>query len=412
MKRFEDMSAPLISIIVPIYRIEHYLCKCVESLINQTYKNIEIILINDGSDDRCPEICDHYASKDKRVKAIHKENGGLHSARQAGMMAAKGAYIGYVDGDDWVAPEMYEKMIKYAQENDVDIVVGGIVDSDGNNDSLRKIFFEEGKYNDDCFVDQIEPRILYSGSFFEWGIVPSLCGKLFKRECVEGFQMFDDPANPKQFLVNDIMVALPAMLKAKSIYIMHEHLYYYRTRMDGSLKRAKYDVAGIIKGSYYTWLNECCYASPESGIERQMQFFVLSTLIKKQPGFFDQINADSVLNVYGGMKRRSRVVVYGAGLVGVNLVRYILEESPTELVAWIDRNYQQMEGENSWIHIESPDSITKKEFDYVLLAIASSRTAEAMRLKMLQIGVDDNKIRWIPKELIENPQRILDAILN
>ena len=96
------MKTDLISVIVPIYRIDRYVGLCIESLINQTYKNLEIILVDDGSPDRCPEICDLYAKKDSRIKVIHKENGGLVSARKAGIMTATGKYVGYVDGDDWV----------------------------------------------------------------------------------------------------------------------------------------------------------------------------------------------------------------------------------------------------------------------------------------------------------------------
>lgn len=102
----------LISIIVPIYNVELYLEKCIESIINQTYKNLEIILVDDGSTDSCGKICDEYAKKDNRIKVIHKINGGLSDARNKGMEIAKGKYIGFVDGDDYVASDMYETLYK------------------------------------------------------------------------------------------------------------------------------------------------------------------------------------------------------------------------------------------------------------------------------------------------------------
>lgn len=98
------MTNPLISVVVPIYKIDRYLGVCIESVLNQTYTNLEIILVDDGSPDRCPEICDLYAKKDTRIKVIHKRNGGLVSARKAGILSATGKYIGYVDGDDWIGP--------------------------------------------------------------------------------------------------------------------------------------------------------------------------------------------------------------------------------------------------------------------------------------------------------------------
>src|SRR5574344_2644299 len=99
---------PLISIIVPVYKVEQYLDECVQSIRNQTYTNLEIILVDDGSPDRCPEMCDEYAKQDSRIKVIHKKNGGPSSARNIGLNAASGLYIGFVDSDDVIAPNMYE----------------------------------------------------------------------------------------------------------------------------------------------------------------------------------------------------------------------------------------------------------------------------------------------------------------
>ena len=110
----------LISIIVPIYNVELYLEKCIESIINQTYKNLEIILVDDGSTDSCGKICDEYAKKDNRIKVIHKINGGLSDARNKGMEIAKGKYIGFVDGDDYVASDMYETLYKFSVKNSLD----------------------------------------------------------------------------------------------------------------------------------------------------------------------------------------------------------------------------------------------------------------------------------------------------
>lgn len=98
----------MISIIVPVYNVEKYLERCIESIVNQTYKDIEIILVDDGSPDNCSVICDRYAEKDNRIKVIHKQNGGLINARKSGLEIAQGDYIGFVDSDDWIEPEMYE----------------------------------------------------------------------------------------------------------------------------------------------------------------------------------------------------------------------------------------------------------------------------------------------------------------
>ena len=111
---------PLISVIVPVYKVEQYLDECVQSIINQTYKNLEIILVDDGSPDRCPEMCDEYARQNSRIRVIHKPNGGPSSARNIGLNAASGLYIGFVDSDDVIAPNMYERQLfAIAGRNDI-----------------------------------------------------------------------------------------------------------------------------------------------------------------------------------------------------------------------------------------------------------------------------------------------------
>ena len=101
---------PLISVIVPVYNVAAWLPRCVDSILAQTYENLEILLVDDGSTDGSGNICEEYAKKDTRIRVLHKENGGLSSARNAGLDAAAGAYIGFVDSDDWIAPEMYAEL--------------------------------------------------------------------------------------------------------------------------------------------------------------------------------------------------------------------------------------------------------------------------------------------------------------
>lgn len=120
--------APKISIIVPIYRVEKYLTTCIDSLMNQTLKEIEIILVDDGSPDKCGEIAEQYAKKDSRIKVIHQKNSGLGPARNTGIQAAKGEYIGFVDSDDWANKNMFENLYHAALENNADIVVSGHCD--------------------------------------------------------------------------------------------------------------------------------------------------------------------------------------------------------------------------------------------------------------------------------------------
>ena len=115
---------PLISVIVPVYNVERYLPRCIESILKQTYTNFELILVDDGTPDRSGIICDRYAEKDSRIRVIHKENGGVSTARNAGIDAAKGEWITFVDSDDWVSVKYLELLAECLDQNDYDLIVG------------------------------------------------------------------------------------------------------------------------------------------------------------------------------------------------------------------------------------------------------------------------------------------------
>ena len=162
------MNNMLISIIVPIYNIDNYVEQCILSLINQTYRNIEIILVNDGSEDKSGIICEKYAKIDNRIKLINKKNEGLIKARKAGILAATGELISYVDGDDWVSSLMYEKLYRHYQVSSADVIIAGHVEAWSNSVDVQQNPIKCGIYSGD------DLRLLYSqmmctGSFSNFG---------------------------------------------------------------------------------------------------------------------------------------------------------------------------------------------------------------------------------------------------
>jgi len=126
------MNEPLISIIIPIYKVEQYLRRCLDSIVNQTYANLDIILVDDGSPDNSPQICDDYAAKDNRVTVIHKKNGGLSDARNAGLDICKGKYISFVDSDDWIDANYVKTLFDLLTETNTDIAIGNFFKTDGS----------------------------------------------------------------------------------------------------------------------------------------------------------------------------------------------------------------------------------------------------------------------------------------
>ena len=156
------MSSIKISVIVPIYRIEKYLAQCIESLLEQSFKDFELILVDDGSPDNCPQICDDYAKNDSRVKVIHKPNGGLLSARKAGLEASTGTHIAYVDGDDWVDHFYLDTLYKLAIANDADLVVTGhFREFDGKIETIKPK--NPGFYDESKIKSEILPKAIFNG---------------------------------------------------------------------------------------------------------------------------------------------------------------------------------------------------------------------------------------------------------
>lgn len=212
-----------VSIIVPIFKIELYLPQCIESICSQTYHNIEIILVNDGSPDKCPTICEEYAKRDDRIKVVHKTNGGLVSARKAGLAIVKGDYICHVDGDDWLHPQYVESFVKVIYKCHPDIICSGEITSFPERSYETKIQERKGYYDKNQIRAEIFPSLLEreDGYYFNHSIIQ----KCIKRElAITCENLVDDSISMSE----DHAFIVPAVLGAGSLYIMEECLYYYR----------------------------------------------------------------------------------------------------------------------------------------------------------------------------------------
>ena len=220
------MQRDLISIIVPVYNMEQYLDRCVASILHQTYTNLEIILVDDGSSDSSPSMCDEYARQDSRIKVIHKRNGGLSDARNAGLSVATGSYIGYVDSDDWIEPNMYERMYKACIQNDAQIAVC----------KYKAVFKDRtiDKGSDETVVLSREELLnIYIFEHKKYVIYNSVWSKLFKRELVEDM-LFPVGRNSE-----DIMYTTKAFCRVNKAVYIDECLYNYVLDRDGSIMNEK-----------------------------------------------------------------------------------------------------------------------------------------------------------------------------
>lgn len=183
----------MISIIIPIYNVEQYLDACVTSIINQTYKDLEIILVDDGSPDSCPQMCDEWAKKDDRIKVVHKKNGGLSSARNAGLKVAIGEYIGFVDSDDYVDETMYEDLMQVMDLNEKTMVVSSpIIRNTDGVFTPSKVGTYDYKDGDTMSFDE------YMKLFLGMNMDATVWNKLYKREFIQ--TMFREGRNNEDYL--------------------------------------------------------------------------------------------------------------------------------------------------------------------------------------------------------------------
>lgn len=209
----------IISIIIPVYNVERYLETCMESILKQTYKNIEIILVDDGSTDFSGKMCDHYAEIDKRVKVIHKENGGLSDARNKGILQASGEYIMFVDSDDMVSYDFVEYLLNLLKDNSADIAICDPVHCHPD----KKCYFEEETFRKVFEPEEAIVEMLYQKSF-----LVAAWGKLYKREC------FNDISFPYGMLFEDSAIMYKVFDKTKKIVYGNAKLYGYMHR-EGSI---------------------------------------------------------------------------------------------------------------------------------------------------------------------------------
>lgn len=216
------MEAYKISMIIPVYNAEQYLKKCVDSVRAQTYGNLEIMLVDDGSTDSSGELCDTYAEKDERIRVVHKENGGLVSAWKAGVKECSGEYVSFLDSDDWIDPEMLSEMSAYLTGNDREMVISDyIIERDGGSQEYVWQKLAPGEYGRKEIEEKIFPCLLGQEERY---ITISRCMKLISKRLISENGNYTDPAI---IVGEDTTIMLPVLLDCQRIVAMDHKAYYH-----------------------------------------------------------------------------------------------------------------------------------------------------------------------------------------
>lgn len=390
----------LISVIVPVFNIDKYISKCIESIMEQTYKNLQIILVDDGSTDTSGEICDRYAEKDIRIQVIHKKNGGLVSARNAGLEAAAGAYVGFVDGDDYIDTGFYEILLGDMVKNDVDFVHMGYRTEDGNV-SRTCGNFETKKYQ---FTEKSRLYFIEEGIFGKSGtfqITPSIWSKLFKREFIQKCYA----KVPKELSYGEDMFCLSmCMLEGQSMYLHKTAMYHYVNRQ-GSLMNSAY-VSNVVN------ISELYHALKKLFMEYNVYEYLCPCLeaylarimllaIKKIGKSVEYISFYYLKNI--DVIKEKKVVIYGAGSVGQGYYAQISRYASCMIVGWVDSKYQQYRFE--YAQVQPVTELGKMQYNVILIAIKDENKAKQIKTELMeQRGIPGKMIVW------ERPGSILEEI--
>ena len=270
----------MISVIVPVYNVEKYLRKCVDSILNQTYADFELLLVDDGSTDGCPQICDEYAASDSRVRVIHKTNGGLISARNEGILAARGDYVCILDGDDWALENMlqfiHDTVSRLPELPDIVLFAAHNVYADHMEDTLNNV--PEGYYNRNRLEEEIFPYLIMDTrtGLHPGRIQAHTWDKAFRRELLAAHYTREERIR----VFTDVPMTYECMLHCRNMYICNEPLYMYNKTNEDSI-RARSRENLLTKSFYYlvSYMREHMSGLAPS-VDRQLNEYAAMLIIR------------------------------------------------------------------------------------------------------------------------------------
>lgn len=378
-------KAPLVSIVVAIYNVEAYLDRCLESAVNQSYEMTEIILVDDGSTDLSGEICDTYAEKSTRIKVVHKKNGGLVSARKAGIAKAEGKYIGFLDGDDYIDRDMVKELVENIEETDADFVHSGYCVCG------RKIScFDNIVTRLDCNEDKeefIRKYVLAENNT----VSPSIVTKLFKADLIKKcYNLVPDTQEVGEDLIN----LMECIMQSNKISFLNAANYHYMIRQ-GSLTNLEGIESLMWQSGLYLAIKDIllrygCYEQVKKYLDCYFVGTIWQSLEKK---FESQFLMTRYLFRNIELVANKKIVLYGAGNVGRDYYTQLSCCANCVIVAWIDNNYQNINYDN-YMKVVGRESLKFLEYDYVVIAVMHQEQAEEIKATLERENVDSKKLLY------------------
>lgn len=385
----------LISVVVPIYNLDAYLYQCVSSIVEQTYKNLEIILVDDGSTDNALEICEFFRKSDARIRVIAKPNGGLVTARKAGLSAATGKYVFYVDGDDWINAECIEQYYKLAGEYDIDIVIGDYRREFLGNFVTIRNSIKPGFYNRSRIEREILPCMISQGAFFNHGLKTYSWGKLYKRSTILSLQ---NQVPDEIMIAEDAALIYPAVYNSNAIYISDITLCNYRQRPNSILKSINFDdqEIGRIATAFQYLATALDSKHTQYSFEQQLQAYFAAIVTIRTGGFLGSVDLYEKFKVFGEIPAGARLALYNSGSFGQHAYKHLLHNGIFTLAGWFDKDYRENNILN--MQVSNPAELHRYAFDALIIpSFDPALYAEVDDLFKAQ-GMDHSKIRTVTLE--------------
>lgn len=387
-----------VSIIVPVYNVDQYLEECIDSIVNQSYRNIELIIVDDGSTDNCAEIMDSYANKDERIIVIHKQNGGLVSARKAGISVASGDYIFNVDGDDSIVTDCIQKLVDIVECEKADIVTSAAYD--GIN--ILKDSLPTGVYNNDERLKILWSNMLAANGFYSFGILPFIWGKLFKKDILYRHQMMVDE---RISVGEDVACTYSALLDAKCVVVTHMVNYMYRRREDSLTVKDinKVDETFEHLSMRYRYLRDNLLKKGKMREELTYQInkYFYWALLSKYPEYLFTSDGDSFIPF--NVNKDEKLILFGAGQFGRKIHELLISRGFKNVLYTTETDAYNKEG------IKCAVELIDSDYDKVLIATIRKEFSYEMKLVLENIGVSACKIQDIiqSKDIISVIESIL-----
>lgn len=384
----KECKEPLASIIIPVYNIAPYVRECIESVLNQTYCNIEIIIVDDGSTDGTGELCEEFAIQDERICVIHQQNAGVVSARGKGMDASRGKYLSFVDGDDWIEPDMIENMVNDIGESDL---ISTRIWWEMKPNKWVEDFdrFSEGRYSGKAELETILKKMIYDAdSEHIQSLTPGICNKLFVSDLAK--KAYKE-VNPQITFAEDTVFLYKYILNCNSIVISHKSFYHYRYREHSAAHRA--DKCRLINiNRVYLALEEDFRKHPlKDCLIFQLQRWIMHMTcraINEFMGFESRVYIQEYIFDTFDLSGK-RIILYGAGAAGRNAYRQ-LKKFGYKIVLWADKNYVSYQ--RLGMPVVSPDEIVSQKYDVLFIAVAERSLAEAIEEELAGKGIERERL--------------------